>query len=146
MHHPTSPYSRQTYWSGLPFPTPGDLPDPGIKPWSPALQADTWPSEPPGKPKEADLNLVFKVSSFQTFYFKNEKNKAHSAQQRARTLQFHRFFKTFFFFFLKNAYSTDPTEETSERTFSSLVWFSTMIITNDSNNEPHSPQVIKIKW
>ena len=54
------------------------------------------------------------------------------------------FFKTFFF--LKNAYSTDPTEETSERTFSSLVWFSTMIITNDSNNEPHSPQVIKIKW
>ena len=44
--------SRQEYWSGLPFPSPGDLPDPGIKPRSPALQADTLPSEPPGKPKQ----------------------------------------------------------------------------------------------
>ena len=43
-------FSRQEYWSGLPFPSPGDLPDPGIKPRSPALQADTLPSEPPGKP------------------------------------------------------------------------------------------------
>ena len=43
-------FSRQEYWSGLPFPTPGDLPDPGIKPGSPALQADSLPSEPPGKP------------------------------------------------------------------------------------------------
>ena len=42
--------SRQEYWSGLPFPSPGDLPDPGIKPWSPTLQADTLTSEPPGKP------------------------------------------------------------------------------------------------
>ena len=42
-------FSRQEYWSGLPFPSPGDLPDPGIKPRSPALQADTLPSEPPGK-------------------------------------------------------------------------------------------------
>ena len=41
--------TRQGYWSGLPFPSPGDLPDPGIKPGSPALQADTLP-EPPGKP------------------------------------------------------------------------------------------------
>ena len=39
-------FSRQEYWSGLPFPSPGDLPDPGIKPRSPALQADTLPSEP----------------------------------------------------------------------------------------------------
>ena len=36
-------------WSGLPFPSPGDLPDPGIIPWSPSLQADALPSEPPGK-------------------------------------------------------------------------------------------------
>jgi len=43
-------FSRQEYWSGLPFPSPGDLPDPGIKPGSPALQADSLPSEPPGKP------------------------------------------------------------------------------------------------
>ena len=43
-------FSRQEYWSGLPFPSPGDLPDPGIEPRSPALQADSLPSEPPGKP------------------------------------------------------------------------------------------------
>ena len=43
-------FPRQEYWSGLPFPSPGGLPDPGIKPRSPALQADSLPSEPPGKP------------------------------------------------------------------------------------------------
>ena len=43
-------FSRQEYWSELPFPSPGDLPDPGIKPMSPALQADALPSEPPWKP------------------------------------------------------------------------------------------------
>ena len=42
-------FSRQEYWSGLPFPSPGDLPYPGIKPRSPALQADSLPSEPSGK-------------------------------------------------------------------------------------------------
>ena len=41
--------SRQGYWNGLPFPSPGDLPDPGIEPGSPTLQADSLPSEPPGK-------------------------------------------------------------------------------------------------
>ena len=41
-------FSRQEYWSGLPFPSPGDLPNPGIEPWSPSLRADTLPSEPPG--------------------------------------------------------------------------------------------------
>ena len=40
-------FSRQEYWGGLPFPSPGDLPDPGIKSRSPALQADTLTSEPP---------------------------------------------------------------------------------------------------
>ena len=40
---------RQEYWSGLPFPSSGDLPDPGIEPGSPAWQADALPSEPPGK-------------------------------------------------------------------------------------------------
>ena len=39
-------FSSQEYWSGLPFPSPGDLPDPGIKPWSSALQADCLLSEP----------------------------------------------------------------------------------------------------
>ena len=42
-------FSRQEYWSGLPFPSPGDLPEPGIVPGSPALQADSLPFEPPGK-------------------------------------------------------------------------------------------------
>ena len=42
-------FSRPEDWSGLPFPPPGDHPDPGIEPRSPALQADSLPSEPPGK-------------------------------------------------------------------------------------------------
>ena len=46
-------FSKQGYWSGLPFPSPGDLPDPGIEPGSPALEADALTSEPPGKPKLA---------------------------------------------------------------------------------------------
>ena len=41
-------FSRPEYWSGLPFPPPGDLPNPGIEPRSPALQADSLPAEPPG--------------------------------------------------------------------------------------------------
>ena len=43
-------FSRQEYWTGVPFPSPGDPPDPGIEPRSPALQVDTLPSEPPEKP------------------------------------------------------------------------------------------------
>ena len=50
---PSMGFSRQECWSGLPFPSPGDLPDPEIKAGSPALQADTLPSEPPGKPWRA---------------------------------------------------------------------------------------------
>ena len=49
-------FSRQEYWSGLPFPSPGDLPNSGIEPRSPMLQADALPSEPPGKPLETRLN------------------------------------------------------------------------------------------
>ena len=45
---PSMEFSRQEYWSGLPFPSPGDLPNPGIKSRSPALQADSLPSEPTG--------------------------------------------------------------------------------------------------
>ena len=45
---PSMGFSRQEYWSGLPFPSPGDLPDQGIEPGSPALQSDALPSEPPG--------------------------------------------------------------------------------------------------
>ena len=55
--HPSMGFSRQECWSGLAFPSPGDLPDPGIKPRSPVLQADALPSEPPGKPMEKSLFL-----------------------------------------------------------------------------------------
>ena len=43
-------FSKQEYWSGLPFPSPGDLSDPGIEPVSPALQVNSLPLEPSGKP------------------------------------------------------------------------------------------------
>ena len=43
-------FSRPAHWSGLPFPSPGDLPDPGTERRSPALQVDSLPPEPPGKP------------------------------------------------------------------------------------------------
>ena len=48
-------FSRQEYWSGLPFPSPGDLPNPGIEPSSPALLADSSPAELPGKPSHIIL-------------------------------------------------------------------------------------------
>ena len=48
---PSMGFSKQEYWSGLPFPSPGDLSDPGIEPGFPALQANALTSEPPGKPQ-----------------------------------------------------------------------------------------------
>ena len=45
---PSMEFSRQEYWSGLPLPSPGDLPNPGLEPGSPALREDALPSEPPG--------------------------------------------------------------------------------------------------
>ena len=53
-------FSRQEYWSGLPFPSPRDLPYPGIEPRSPTFQADSLPSEPPGK---ACLNCSYIYNS-----------------------------------------------------------------------------------
>ena len=47
---PSMGFSRQEYWSGLPFPSPGDLPNPEIEPGSPSLEADTLPSDPPESP------------------------------------------------------------------------------------------------
>ena len=60
-------FSKQEYWSGLPCAPPGDLPNPGIEPRSPALQADSLPAEPQGKPKntwESSLSLLQQI--FQT--------------------------------------------------------------------------------
>ena len=53
---PSMAFSRQEYWSGLPFPSPGDLPDPGIETRSPALQADSLLSELSGKP-----HFIYKI-------------------------------------------------------------------------------------
>ena len=59
-------FSRQEYWSGLPFLSPGDLLNLGIEPGSPALQADSLPSEPPGKPTgicyDFFMTLLLKIS------------------------------------------------------------------------------------
>ena len=59
-------FSRQEYWSGLPFPSSGDLPNPGIKPGSPALEADALTSEPPGKSLSysyfIEANLCYRVT------------------------------------------------------------------------------------
>ena len=60
---PSVGFSRQEYWSGLPFPSPGDLPNPGIEPRSPALQADTLLSEPPGEVR--GYEDAFKVGKVQ---------------------------------------------------------------------------------
>ena len=49
-------FFRPEYWSGLPCPSPGDLPESGIEPKSPTLQADSLPSEPPGKPAQRGCN------------------------------------------------------------------------------------------
>ena len=54
-------FSRQEYWSGLPFPSPGDLPDPGIEAGSPALQADSSSSEPSGKPKMVQAKYLSSI-------------------------------------------------------------------------------------
>ena len=56
-------FSRQKYWSGLPFPSPGDIPNPGIEPRTPALQADALPSEPPGKPPRNYMLLLLSCFS-----------------------------------------------------------------------------------
>ena len=54
-------FFRKEYWSGLTFPSPGNLPDPGIEPRSPALQTDTLLSEPPGKLDYVDHNKLWKI-------------------------------------------------------------------------------------
>ena len=61
-------FSRQEYWSGLPFPSPGGLPNPGIEPRSPALQADALTSEPSGK---RVANTRWPKSSFHNILWKN---------------------------------------------------------------------------
>jgi len=51
-------FSRLEYWSGYPFPSPGTLPNPGVEPRSPSLQADSLTAEPPGKPKNTGVGSL----------------------------------------------------------------------------------------
>ena len=59
-------FSRPEYWSGQPFPSPGDLPDPGIESTSPALQADSLPAEPQGKSKNTGVGSLALQGIFET--------------------------------------------------------------------------------
>ena len=76
-------FSRQEYWSGLPFPSPGDLSNPGIEPGSPALQADALPSEPPVKPyKESkSLSLVWLYVTSWTVAYRAPPSMGFSMQE-----------------------------------------------------------------
>ena len=57
-------FPRQEYWSGLPFPSSGDLPNPRTEPGSPALQADSVLSEPQGKPIDKKMNIIYETIIF----------------------------------------------------------------------------------
>ena len=61
-------FSRQEYWSGLPFPSPGDLPDPGMEPGSPELQADSLPPEPKLAINLTNTNLNSHSPTYYLFY------------------------------------------------------------------------------
>ena len=65
-------FSRPEYWSGEPFPSPGDLPNPGSEPRSPALRADSVPAEPPGKPKNTGVGTL---SLLQCIFLTQELNQ-----------------------------------------------------------------------
>ena len=68
-------FSRQEYWSGYPFPSPGDHPNSGIEPGSPALQADSLPSEPPGKPTIEETQIIFfKIKLWKHLIIKTTEN------------------------------------------------------------------------
>ena len=60
-------FARQGYWSGLPFPSPGDLPNPGIEPGSPASWADTLPSEPPGPGNVYKLHIIQYINTYKIY-------------------------------------------------------------------------------
>ena len=74
-------FSRQEYWSGQPFPSPGDLPDPGIKPRSPALHADPLPLSPQGNQSKGTKFQLYKLNKSQ------RSTTQHSGYHRLRNLQ-----------------------------------------------------------
>ena len=88
-------FSGQEYWSGLPFPSPGDLPDPGIEPRTPALQADTLPSKPAGNPHLTIRQITGKGQSTKRLTSapqscqdcqKQRKSEKHTAKRSLRRL------------------------------------------------------------
>ena len=93
-------FSRQKYWSAEPFPSPGYLPNPGIKPRSPTLQADSLPAEPQGKPKKTavgSLSLLQRIFPTQEsnpgllhcrrilYHLSHPEAHAHTQRQRQTT-------------------------------------------------------------
>ena len=84
---PSMGFSRQEHWSGLPFPSPADLPNPGIEPRSPALQTDALPSEPPGKP------YIMKWSQYDHL---NDHNSFHMSPYKVISILLTIFPKTIF--------------------------------------------------
>ena len=75
-------FPRQVYWSGLPFPLPRDLPDPGIEPASPALQADSLPAEPPGK---SSLYRVLVFMQFEVLFGLVKMDRVSTAKDRVES-------------------------------------------------------------
>ena len=86
-------FSRQEYWSGLPFPSLGDLPNPGIELRSPTLQADTLPSEPQGKPYInhyiiPNLLCKYNLSHFQSYLNLLFQTRKYESKHNSRLLMF----------------------------------------------------------
>ena len=88
-------FSRQEYWSGLPFPPPGDLPDPRIKPGSSKLQADSLPSElprqPPSKQSNSLTHLIYNVEGMKKnlkLFNKEHREKASNSYLNNKTIKY----------------------------------------------------------
>ena len=94
-------FSWQAYWSGLSFPSPGDLPDPGIKPGSPALEADTLTSEQPGRklPYSSYQPTLPPRSSYSSAFHQMQVNFAYSRMKWNQILWYLYVSRLLFFFF-----------------------------------------------
>ena len=83
---PSLGFSRQEYWSGLPFPSPGDLPNPEIEPGSPVLQADALPSEPPGKSSPRKRNTKKQNVCLRRSYKSLRKEEKWKAKKKGKDI------------------------------------------------------------
>ena len=82
-------FSRQEHWGGFPFPSPGDLPDPGIEPGSPALQADSLSSEPPEKPPKYLSSRGNVIPNFQIWMREFSEPGKSNSKMKCPTIQPH---------------------------------------------------------